>query len=218
VMHWINVPVMAIMIYTGMRIYWADLRDPFVLGIGRFEIFTFWPDAVYSALDIDRKLAKGIAWHLTFGWFFVVNGLLYTVHLVRKRRWKRLVPDGGDLRDAPKVVAHDLHLRRELPPQGKYNAAQKVTYTGVWLMGALLVISGFAIYKPTQLALLTWVLGGYESARFVHFTMAVLFLGFVVIHVLQVARSGWRNFASIITGYRVEEMAPDGTVEPELTS
>jgi thiosulfate reductase cytochrome b subunit len=221
IMHWVNVPVMAIMIYTGIRIYWADLRDPFVLGIGGVEIFTFWPDWVYTSLDIERRLAKGIGWHLVFGWFFVVNGLLYTVHLLRKRRWRRLAPTSTDLRDAPKVLAHDLHLREELPPQGKYNAAQKITYSAVWVMGALLVLSGFAIYKPTQVAPLTWVLGGYESARFIHFTMTVLFLVFVVVHVLQVVRSGWRNFASIITGYRVEEtdaVPDDDASRPEAVS
>ncbi len=219
VMHWVNVPVMAVMIYSGTRIYWADLRDPYVLGIGSFEIFTFWPESIYASLDIERRLARGIAWHLTFGWLFVVNGALYTIHLVRKRRWRRLVPDATDLRDAPKVLAHDLHLRADLPPQGKYNPAQKITYSAVWVMGVLLVASGFAIYKPTQLAPLTWVLGGYESARFIHFTTTVLFLVFIVVHVLQVVRSGWRNFASMITGYRVESERPvEEPTRPEAAS
>lgn len=203
-MHWINFPVLMVMMWSGMRIYWADLRDPYAFGIFGWELFEFWPDGVNEFLELERKLAKGIAFHLVFGWFFVANGVAYVVYLARKGNWRYLVPDKQGMKDASKVVLHDLHLRDDAPPQGKYNAMQQLTYTVVIVLAALLVATGFAIYKPGQLALLEAAFGGYDHARFIHFSITVLLMLFFALHLLQVARAGWRNFTSIITGYRLE--------------
>ena len=67
--------------------------------------------------------------------------------------------------------------------------------------GLLAVLTGLAIYKPTQVNLLTTLLGGYETARTLHFTITMVFLVFFAVHLLQVARAGWSNFAAMITGY-----------------
>jgi hypothetical protein len=69
------------------------------------------------------------------------------------------------------------------------------------------LMGGFAIYKPAQLSLLVSLFGGYGNARFVHFTATIVLMLFFVVHIVQVIRSGRRNAASIITGYRVEERA-----------
>ena len=219
-MHWLNFPLLMIMMYTGMRIYWADVQEPYALGIGGWQIFRFWPDRVNSGFDLERKLAKGIAFHLNFGWFFVINGAAYLFYLSRHGEWRHIVPDRQSVRDAGKMVAHDLHLRSDKPVHGKYNPAQQVTYTLVIAIAALLVTSGFAIYKPGQLSWLTAAFGGYNYARFVHFSCTILLLVFFFVHIFQVARSGWANFASIITGYRLgrrgdPEVAPASAFGPD---
>lgn len=204
-MHWINFPVLMVMMWSGMRIYWADLREPYAFGIFGWELFEFWPDRVSSFLELEAKLAKGIAFHLVFGWFFVINGFAYVVYLSRKGNWRYLVPDKQGVKDTYKVVLHDLQISKEEPPQGKYNAMQQLTYTAVIVMAAVLVATGFAIYKPGQLSLLEAAFGGYDYARLIHFSVTVLLMGFFALHLLQVARAGWRNFTSIITGYRLEK-------------
>lgn len=219
-MHWINFPVLMVMMYSGMRIYWSDLRDPYALGIGSWQIFEFWPDSVQSGLQLERKLAKGIAFHLNFGWFFVINGLAYMIFLSRKGEWRHIVPDLQSIKDSRKTVAHDLHLTSDKPVQGKYNPAQQITYTLVIVMATLLVASGFAIYKPGQLAWLEAAFGGYDYARFVHFTMTILLMLFFFVHIVQVIRAGWSNFASMITGYRLgragsAEVAPASAFGPD---
>ncbi|MGI8470128.1 MAG: cytochrome b/b6 domain-containing protein [Pyrinomonadaceae bacterium] len=93
-----------------------------------------------------------------------------------------------------------MHIVKKLPPQGKYNDAQRITYTGLILLGAGSIITGLAIYKPTQTAFLTNILGGYEWARREHFWLMIAFVGFFVVHVVQVAIVGWSNFRSMITG------------------
>ncbi len=206
-MHWINFPLLFVMMYSGLRIYWAD--DARAVGIGGWEWFHFFPDGFYEFFQLDFALARGIAFHFTFGWLFVLNGLAYVVYLAVSREWRHVVPDRAAWRDAGRVVLHDLHLRRDEPPQGRYNAAQQIAYTAVIVMGVVIVASGFAIYKPTQLSLLTALFGGYETARIVHFWTTLLLFGFFVVHVLQVARAGWRNLLAMITGFELDPEPPD---------
>ena len=155
-------PLLLIMIWSGTRIYWAN--DVYRIGRGDWTLFEFWPDWVYQRLDLNRHLARGLAFHLSFGWLFAVNGLAFVAYLIVSGNWRKIVPERGCLRDSVRVMAHDLHFRADKPPQGCYNAMQRLTYTAVILLDGLALISGFAIYKPTQLSWLTLLLGGYETA------------------------------------------------------
>lgn len=202
-MHWINFPLLAVMIWSGLRIYWADLRDPYVFGLFGWEIFEFFPDWVNEPLNLNRKLARGMAFHFTFAWLFVMNGAAFGVYIWRTGGWRNFLPTRDDLRQIPAVLLHEVGLRKQPPPQGKYNGVQQLTYGAVLVMGALAVISGFAIYRPTQLALLTKLMGGYGGARFIHFSVTIAFVLFFAIHILQVARSGFSNFWSMVTGYEL---------------
>ena len=217
-MHWINFPLLTVMIWSGLRIYWADLRDPFGVGIGGWHWFELFPDWVNDRLGLERRLARGMAFHFTFGWLLTLNGAAFFVYLWRTGGWRNFVPTRDDLRTIPAVLLHEVGLRKEAPPQGKYNGMQQLTYAVVLLMGTLAVLSGFAIYKPTQLNLLTTMFGGYESARFVHFWVTIGFILFFGIHIIQVARAGFRNFWSMVTGYElldVPEPDPDEAGGPE---
>jgi thiosulfate reductase cytochrome b subunit len=101
------------------------------------------------------------------------------------------------------VVLHDLHLKKTPPPQGKYNAAQQITYTAIIVMGFGSILTGLAIYKPVQLSWLAALFGGYAAARFVHFWLTVGYLLFFVVHVGQVILAGWNNFRSMVIGYEL---------------
>jgi thiosulfate reductase cytochrome b subunit len=202
--HWINFPLLTIMIWSGLRIYWADVRDPYGFGVGLigWHWFNFLPDSINDYFELDRKLAAGMAWHFTFGWLFAINGIAYGIYTWRSGEWRHLLPDRYSAGDSVEVVKLDLFIRtKPLPPQGRYNGAQRITYTLVILMGALAILSGLAIYKQTQLSPLTFLFGGYEFARSVHFAICMLFIAFFVVHLLQVARAGWGNLMSMVTGY-----------------
>jgi thiosulfate reductase cytochrome b subunit len=101
------------------------------------------------------------------------------------------------------VFLHDLHLRKELPAQEKYNAAQQIAYTGIVIMGFGSLVTGLAIYKPAQLAWLAAVCGGYESARVIHFLLTMGYIGFFAVHVGQVILAGWNNFRSMVIGWEL---------------
>ena len=213
-MHWINFPLIVIMIYSGLRIYRAE--EIYAFGILGWEWFAFFPDWFNESLDLDQRLARGLAFHFNFAWLFTLNGVAYAVYTWRTGEWREILPTRQHVkdmvRDVSHTVLHDLRLRKAAPPvRGRYNEAQRLTYSLVLILGALAIVSGFAIFKPTQLSPLTWMLGGYTSARVIHFGVTIAFVLFFVIHILQVARAGWRNFTSMVTGYELrDEEATDG--------
>ena len=118
------------------------------------------------------------------------------------------MPVPGSFGRAVRVALFDAKIVKKLPPQGKYNDAQRIAYTAVILMGAGSIVTGLSIYKPLQLAWLTSLLGGYEWARWMHFWLTILFLLFFVVHIVQVAMAGWSNFRSMVSGYDVVDAAP----------
>jgi len=65
------------------------------------------------------------------------------------------------------------------------------------------VLTGVAIYKPSQQAWLTRLFYGYTVARFLHFWITMAFLAFFLVHVGQVIRTGWNNFRGMVTGYEI---------------
>ena len=217
-LHWINFPLLAVMIWSGLRIYWAE--RVYAFGVGSWQWFAFFPDAVYETFGLERRLARGMAFHFAFGWLFVINGLIYVAYLAWSKEWRHILPDRKSAKEAKDVVVHDLHLSDQAPPQGRYNAAQRISYTIVLAMAVIIVISGFAIYKPTQLHPLPLLFGGYQGARLIHFSMTIGILLFFAIHLLQVARAGWGNLRAMVTGYEIEppdefDLSVSATIKPD---
>lgn len=206
-LHWINFPLLAMMIWSGLLIYWAN--PVYGIRIFGYELFRFFPQWFYDALGIPFRLAEGMQLHFFFMWLFAINGVVYVVYVVVSGEWRALVPVPGSFKRAVTVTLHDFHIVKNLPPQGKYNDAQRIAYTSVILMGAGSVITGLAIYKPLQLAWLTALMGGYEWARWIHFWLTIGFVLFFVVHVIQVILAGWSNFRSIITGYEIVDAEKD---------
>jgi thiosulfate reductase cytochrome b subunit len=219
--HWINFPVLFIMIWSGILIYWANTA--YTLSIFGHPIFHFFPDKVsdngtpvpwsenwFAFLHWDRRLAEGMAWHFTFMYVFTINGLLYLTYLVASKEWKEIVPNRASLKQAIQVMLHDIGLHKGPLPDQKFNGAQKFAYTGVIVMGFGSLVTGLAIFKPWQLPWITALVGGYEFARLLHFAFMILFCLFFLVHVAQVVRAGWNNFRAMVTGH---ELVPVEEVE-----
>ena len=175
-LHWINFPLLTMMIWSGLLIYWANAIygvkifgyevSHFVpvwfidfFGISQQQVeglqLHFFPVWFYDFFGIPQRLAEGIQLHFFFMWFFAANGVIYVIYLIASGEWRAILPVPGSFKRALLVTLHDMHIVKTLPPQGKYNDAQRIAYTGVILMGAGSLLTGLSIYKPLQAAWLT---------------------------------------------------------------
>ena len=200
-MHWINFPILTIMIWSGILIYWAN--DVYQVKIGNTLLGKFFPEWFYKWLHIPYRLSEGMAFHFLFMWLFMINGLLYVAYTIVSGEWRYLLPKKGTLKEAWQVLLHDLGIRKTAPLQSKYNSAQRIAYTMIIIMGFGSLVTGFAIYKPVQLQWLTNLCGGYEAARLEHFILTIGFVLFFLIHIIQVIKAGWNNFRAMVAGFEV---------------
>jgi thiosulfate reductase cytochrome b subunit len=215
--HWINFPVLAIMIWSGLLIYWAN--DVYRIGFGSTTLLKFFPDSFYKALNVPFRLSEGMAYHFVFMWLFFLNGFAYVLYTIFSGEWRYLLPKRNSFKQAWLVLLHDLRIRKTAPPpEGKYNAAQRIAYTAIIIMGIGSILSGLAIYKPVQLGWLCAAMGGYKMARIIHFALTIGYVLFFLVHIVQVAIAGWNNFRAMVTGFEVHKINPappaDETIAP----
>jgi len=250
--HWINFTVLFLMIWSGLMIYWANrVFQVHIFGhqfFGKGPLFPdswyspdvprWWPhwmswtltkgfddsgNVRYSMWDLSSRLAEGMSWHFTLAWIFTLNGIAYVGYLIFSGEWRKLVPKPAAFYEAILVVLHDLYLYRKPLPVRKYNAAQQIAYTGVILMGGLMLFTGLAIYKPSEQSWAAHLVGwwaaepggevgvtAYSVARFLHFWTTMAFLGFFLVHIGQVAKTGWNNFRAMVTGYELTKIEEVG--------
>lgn len=198
--HWLSAILLVGLIASGLQIYGAfphfgPRGAPYpVPNPWAGESFPEWA-------RLGGWLAGGLNWHFTLAWPFVITGLVYLVYLVVSGEWRSLLFRRRDLRPAVEMQLYYLRLRGEHPPQGKHNALQKAAYTGIVVLGAISVLSGFAIYKPVQLWWLTALFGGFELARYWHFVAVWIFVGFTVLHVVLVLTVDPASLRSMVTGW-----------------
>ncbi|ARP81790.1 cytochrome B [Bordetella genomosp. 8] len=183
VTHWINVLAVIVMVMSGWRIYNAS------------PIFDFsFPDGY----TLGGWLGGALQWHFAFMWLLFANGVFYLVmNIATGRMARRFFPL------SPRGVVQDLFaaLRGRLSHADPrhYNHVQRVAYLLIVLDLVMLVLSGLSIWKPVQFGPLRALLGGYDTARVIHFVAMALLVAFVLLHVVMVALVP-RTLRTMITG------------------
>jgi thiosulfate reductase cytochrome b subunit len=195
--HWVNALAIFIMVGSGWRIYNSDPIVPALIPYFNHH-YTLGGDFELSfKLHGEPGLAGATLWHFAGMWLLVTNFLVYVAYgLVSGRFRRKLLP----LR--PREILRDFlaALTFRLPHEvGVYNAVQRLLYVGVLGLITLAILSGLAIWKPVQLQELTWLLGGFQSARVIHFLCMAGIVGFVVVHLALVALVP-RTLATMVTG------------------
>jgi thiosulfate reductase cytochrome b subunit len=166
-MHWANAVAIVVMIMSGWQIYNAS------------PLFKF---SFPSSITLGGWLGGGLLWHFAAMWLLMVNGVLYLITGLATGRFRRkllpITPSGvvADTRAA-------LTFKLSHDDLSKYNNVQKLLYAGIIVVGIVIVLSGLSIWKPVQLQYLTALFGGYDIARYVHFTCMALICAFLVVHV-----------------------------------
>ncbi|MER1978528.1 cytochrome b/b6 domain-containing protein [Pseudocitrobacter faecalis] len=181
--HWINALVMLMMITSGWRIYNAS------------PLFNFnFP----GAFTLGGWLGGALQWHFAAMWLFVLNGVFYLIcnistGRIRQMYWPLSLTEL--LRDISLTASGKLSHN----DISKYNMIQKIAYIGVVVLSILAFLSGLVIWKSVQFPLLRELMGGYESARLVHFTCMSLVIFFTAIHLVMVVLVP-KTFIAMIRG------------------
>jgi thiosulfate reductase cytochrome b subunit len=155
--------------------------------------------------DIFNENGWGRSTHFLAAWFLFVAGLIYFVAGFFSGHFRHnLAPGRGEFR--LKLLWADFvsHFRKQSYHSGKYGLLQKVTYLWVILfLFPVVILTGFTM-SPAITASYPFLLKiffGHQSARTIHFFSASLLVLFLLVHLVMVARSGFkRNLWAITFG------------------
>ena len=169
--HWLNLLAVLMMVTSGWRIYNAS------------PLFDFnFP----AEITLGGWLGGALQWHFAAMWLFGFNGLFYLVMNVASGRIKRKFWP-LNLRGLLADISAALRGKLQHSDPHHYNMVQRLAYLFVMFDGVILVLSGLVLWKSVQFPLLRELLGGYDTARYVHFLAMASLLGFVLLHVVMVA-------------------------------
>jgi len=168
----------------------------------------------WATIPSNYDLAGARRWHLAFAWLFAFGLLFFMLRaLWNKHAQRELTPGLSELkpRHLWQEVKDHARLRFARGEAAlKYNTLQKISYfVVVFLLLPAMIFSGLAM-SPAMDANWPWLVdmfGGRQSARSVHFIVAFLLVGFVIVHLLMVLLAGpVREVRAMITGwYRVSQ-------------
>ena len=108
-------------------------------------------------------------------------------------------------KDVPGVwpmVKHYFFFKAKPPVTEPYNPLQKLAYTSTVLFGVMSVVTGLALFNTVQFSWLSRAMGGYSLVRVWHFVAMCGFLAFIPGHLIMVALHGWKNFVSMLVGWK----------------
>jgi Ni/Fe-hydrogenase b-type cytochrome subunit len=199
-MHWVAAASIVILVITGFYIgrpYFitgGEETPRFVMGWMRF--FHFLGAAFLVATAIVRVY-----------WLYAGNKYerFKALFPVRPRDWVNMF----------RMVKYYMMIQPDKAPHYLgHNPMQQLSYTGMYLIGAVMVVTGFALYgqsNPGGLfdTLFGWVaplMGGMQIVRFVHHTLTWAFLIFIPLHVYLAIRADrlelTGTISSVISGGR----------------
>src|SRR5215831_11798559 len=144
--------------------------------------------------------------HFQTAWLLLFTGALYTSAGLLNRHFKKnLLPALPDLRPRTFAIVVLEHLKFRRPAErGSYNVLQRVTYLVVlFLLFPLMVWTGLAMSPALTAAwpAIVTVFGGQQSARTIHFFVAIALVLFVLVHLAMVIRAGFKDRTrTMITG------------------
>jgi len=156
-----------------------------------------------------RDLATGRNYHFFFAWLLVINGLIFLVISFARRHIQRdlwLRREELSLKHlASDIWAHiKLHIPRGEEAK-RYNTLQKIAYLSV-IFGLipLMVATGLTMSPGVDAAFpaLLDIFGGRQSARSIHFIVAMSVAAFAGVHLFEIFLVGaWNEIRSMLTGW-----------------
>ena len=220
--HWVIAVTFLVSAFTGFeimmvhpRLYWGEVGNDLTpalleLPISRNYKHNGWegktaffsgadsPVSANRTYDIFNENGWGRSLHFLSAWFLVIVGLTYLLMGIFTGHFKqRLFPGRGQF--TLRLLWQDLkeHFRKQIQSEtGKYNLVQKYAYLAVvFLLLPLIVLTGMTMSPAIAAAFpfLLDVFGGTQSARTIHFFSSFAVELFLIVHVIMVIRSGFKQ-------------------------
>jgi thiosulfate reductase cytochrome b subunit len=174
-----------------------------------------------SLIDLPIPLTLGHSgWgrylHFLSAWVCVLTGLFYGLSgLLTQHFRKNLLPAKTDLAlgRISRIVWNDLQLKRPTEEESlSYNVVQRLAYLAVvFVLFPLIILTGLAMSPAitSVFPVLVNVWGGQQSARTIHFFVAVALVLFVCVHIAMVCLAGFTNrMRAMITGHSAARKEP----------
>jgi thiosulfate reductase cytochrome b subunit len=203
--HWITAASFLSLLISGIailiahpRLYWGETG-----GVGTPSLIDLPIPFMIGHSGWGRYL------HFLSAWVSVLTGLLYLISGLRSQHFRKdLLPARADLAWSRiwRIVWNDLHLRR---PAGEealtYNVVQRLTYlTVVFVLFPLIILTGLAMSPAmaSVIPILRTGFGGQQSARTIHFFVALALVLFLCVHIAMVCLAGFTSrVRAMITGH-----------------
>lgn len=210
-----------VILMSHPRLYWGQAGNDitpalFELPISRNYHHNGWtkpmsfyhtagsPVSAGRTFDIFNQNGWGRSLHFLAAWFLVIPGLVYLLMGIFTGHFRRsLLP--GKKEWSFNAYWRDIaaHLRKKPAAQpGKYGLLQKTTYVAViFFLLPVIVLTGFTMSPAITAAhpVLLDMFFGEASARTIHFFASAALLLFVIVHLVMVVRTGFKQNISAIT-------------------
>lgn len=203
--HWITALSFVGLLYSGIailiahpRLYWGDTG-----AVGTPSLIDLPIPFMIGHSGWGRYL------HFLSAWVCVLAGLVYALYGLLSRHFgKNLVPAKGDLVWGRiwRMVWHDMQLKRPSEEEAlTYNVLQRLAYLAVvFVLFPLVILSGLAMSPAiaSVVPVLRSGFGGQQSARTIHFFVALALVLFLCVHMAMVWLAGFTDrVRAMITGY-----------------
>lgn len=192
-MHWLAAISIVVLAVTGFYIgkpYFitggSESSDPFVMGRVRFTHFAAAGTLVMTAIIRAYMMLAGNKFERFKALF-----------PIRRRDWVNMW----------KQVRYYLLLERHAPAYLGHNPMQQLSYTGIYVTAALMVITGFTLYGQSNPAGLfyrsfNWVgmiLGGIQMVRFLHHVLTWVLVIFIPVHIYLAMRADTLEHTGVVS-------------------
>lgn len=220
--HFINIIFITLLIRSGIEIlsampklYWSDHSIPGSEWI-RFTRKKIPQERQWTSIDEEESYSSWIAlpghknlglgrhWHFFTIIFWILNGATYYILLFSSDEWQRLIPTSVDI--IPRAI-NDIfsYLSFQFPSDGSpYNAIQQLTYFGVvFFLGPFMIATGAAMSPAIAARFPSFpkIFRGRQTARSLHFLGMIIFIVFIVVHLIMVTSEKFsQNMGNIILG------------------
>jgi thiosulfate reductase cytochrome b subunit len=232
--HWIGTISFLLLVLTGFeilmvhpRLYWGDVGNDlttplFELPVSRNYHHGGWeqstpfydnaasPVSASRTYDIFNENGWGRSLHFLSAWILVITGIAYLLLAIFSGHIRRnLLPRANEL--TFKKFFSDIgdHLRMKIAfvKGPRYGLLQKSSYIIVlFFLLPVIVLTGLTMSPAITAAypFLLTIFFGAQSARTIHFFASVLLVLFLLVHVVMIIRSGFRQHMRAMTFEKVK--------------